>query len=796
MQPAFQKFSIFGYNISCDICYQTGRTFGTRVAQIPKVVCVGICGGSIKWDLGGLATGSGVRTRPKGQIRRKHQHTAPTRNDFNMTSNTWLADLLKARQAEAKDQGETGSILTWGATPGATIGAAGIGDARRPKQERSVADDDLIDKHGVSISGDVLAVARGQFGFKVTIAPYDIVIDPECVSAVSCDAALGGSGAVYGFGVQKLPRSVSGGAMQAMPYRFSTNGLVAQRLDSIITIEVSLNKNGPNTGGLTDVDLKDLKSITFNNVCVDHAYSKSKKTDTWYHSSYPTARSIDWTKCKRSKDLLHPRNRTKAFFEALESSSGTNHHVLTTVCDHIGTRTPQMIEMARNDATKVADKLQSILDKYADAKIGVGQPWETYLLPHEGASGTLGVPVLDTWHSTIKSLKDRDVHNLSLLARFTVDSMRKSHVLPLVQYRIEPTIAQAINRDHTGVSMACGAVQAGLVDLSDPEIPFNKNGICNFTEVLLRLDKSKALKPAATSEIPNPVGLTEEEAATRSLGSIAYDVACFTGLTRESVKKGFNFVMPKLTDGTSAVIKQILVSCKRHDLANAFGVYSYAKTHLAARILDKYLPYAFFTSDWGFAHGNSPDMVLEVQPSSGGDYGGDAPPSMPNLADVAGAVEVCGVKVTIDFLKEYAIDKDTDEFIVPPDTVQYINDTGPGQVTPPQPPKLETNGYMCLNGLAEISIRRTRKVPERTKRVDFYVIYDGCTDAVASAPTLNSDAAEGAAFLVKTFGDELQSLLVNKSILYAIAVPEESQSVKKRERDVDESASVKAMRTE
>jgi len=672
-------------------------------------------------------------------------------------------------QIAAKRDRDGDVKLGWGQTgqSNVSLGATALGDARKAKREAHVADSDVVDKMLPSVTGTIISVVKGNgswSSFKVGIIVSSVKVPEGSVSTFALP-----SNAVYQIASKKLDKSMAAGEKIALPRMFPED-CVAVRIDGLIVVDVKAAKNGPNEAELKESDIPVGTTLTLKDVVF--AYNCTAATDKYPArvAAYGSCNSVEYdeTFCKGSS---HPRERIASVFNALLwKSNGTHSQVINAVCDHVGKRPAALLEIATEDKESLATQMERVVDTHADAIVGVGQPWESRLFTGGDVNTSIG-----SWRAVIASLRDRSKVSLNLLHAFHPSAMLRSHVFPIVQYPMDPNTATLTDRDTSGVSFNVGVkTHPEYCDLSDPLNPFVSNDVRFFAEATLAFAADKRRRPEPTPDVPDPVGLKEEDITSKTLGSIAFDVASFTFATRPADGSLFAPCMLKTAEGFSVVIKQFLDSCKKGNIVNALGVYDYYRVWMLCNELAPYLPCVHFTCDWN--NEKSVDEIA-VQPKCENGWANDG---LSNIYDVGTAAASAGVQVTKEFLEEHAIDEER-YLYTPTVAINYIAEDGKDKKpVPPRPPKLDVHGFACLNGLPDTSINRVKKVPEASDGFKLFVVYEGCAADVKGCAKLNQDAAEGSAFLVSKFGDEIRGKLANTAAIYCVSNPPAATSNKKQ----------------
>ena len=678
-----------------------------------------------------------------------------------------MADYFKKIVAEKRsNDGE--SAIGWGQTDSSVndLGATNIGSARKAKREAKIADSDLVDKTLPNITGTVISLVRGTGAwpsYKVGIVVKFVEVDEKSVSTMVLP-----SGAVYQIASKKLDKSRAGGEKIAMPHVFP-DACVAARIDGVMVVDVKGMKNGPNEAELKETDIPIGTVLTLKGVVLDHHQTLATQQYPERHAAYAACKSIDYGP-NYCKGPTHPREATAKIFDALSfTSNGAHAQIIDVVGDHVGHRPAALLDAANVDKAALAMKMEEILNVSSEAKVGISQPWEEKLFSDAAKS---------SWNETISSLKAgvQEVESLNVLRSFPKSAMLRSHNFPIVQFPIDPVTAQLTDRANSGVSFNIGIATApDICDLDDPCNPFVANGVRKFAEVTLSIAADKALRPDPTESDPDPVGLTKEDIATKSLGSIAIDVKSFAYATRDCDGGGFVPTLLKTEDGTSVVIKQFLDSCKKCNFVNTLGVYDYFRTWMMINEISSYLPSVHFVSDW---ENEKTVEAITVQPKCENGWSQDV---ISNIYDVATAVSSVGVQVSKEFLDEFAVD-DERYLTTPARPIQYIAEDSNKKPLPPRPAKLDRDGYVCLNGIPETSINRVKKIPEGSDGYKLFVVYEGCTTDVLSNVRINRDAWEGSEFLKAKFGEgpELKAKIANVSCVYCVANPPAADSTKKQ----------------
>jgi len=659
--------------------------------------------------------------------------------------------------------------LGWGQTAQSdvSLGATALGDARKAKREARVADSDIVDKTLPSMTGTIVSVVKGNGNwnsFKVGLVVSSVKVPDGSVSTFALP-----SKAVYQIASKKLDKSMAAGEKIALPHAFPEE-CVAVRIDGIVVVDVKAAKNGPNEAELKESDILVGTTLTLKDVVFAYSYTPATDKYPARVAAYGGCKSVEYdeTFCKGPS---HPRERMAAVFNALSwKSNGAHSQMINAVCDHVGKRPAALLEDTNLDKESLAAQMERVVDTHADSLVGVGQPWESRLFAG-GDSNTS----INSWREVVASLRDTSKVSLNLLHAVHPSAMMRSHVFPVVQYPMDPNTAALTDRDTSGVSFNVGVgTDPEFCDLSDPLNPFVSNEVRSFAEATLSFaaDKRRRLEP--TSDVPDPIGLKEEDITSKTLGSIAFDVASFAFATRLADGSPFAPCMLKTADGVSVVIKQFLDSCKKGNIVNALGVYDYYRVWMLCNELAPYLPSVHFTCDW---NNEKPVDEIAVQPKCENGWANDG---LSNIYDVGTAAASAGVQVTKEFLEENAIDEER-YLHTPTVAINYIAEDGKDKKpVPPRPPKLDVHGFACLNGLPETSINRVKKVPEASDGYKLFVVYEGCAADVKGCANINQDAAEGSAFLVSKFGDEIRGKLANTAAIYCVSNPPAATSAKKQ----------------
>lgn len=673
---------------------------------------------------------------------------------------------FEARIAAKRAQG--GDVkLGWGQTGESDVdlGATAIGDARKGKREAKVADSDIVDKTLPAVTGTIVSVVKGNgnwSSFKVGLVVSAVKIPADSVSTFRVP-----SGAVYQIASKKLDKKLAGGEKIAMPYGFPDD-CVAVRIDGLIVVDVKAAKNGPNEAELKESDIPLGTTLTLKDVVFSYNYTEATDKYPARVAAYGGCKSVEYDETY-VKGPAHPRERMAAIFNALNwTSNGVHSQMINAVCDHVGKRPDSLLAATAADKEALATQMESVLEKHADSLIGVGQAWESQLFAGEGAG-------IQSWRTVIASLRDSTKPvSLNLLHAVHPSGMMRSHIFPVVQYPMDPATAELTDRHTTGVSFNIGVgTHPEYCDLADPANPFVKHDVRMFAEATLAFAADKRRRPEPTADVPDPVGLKEEDIASKTLGSIAFDVASFVYAVREPDGQSFVPSMLKTNDGASVVVKQFLDSCKKGNLVNKFGVYDYYRVWMLCMVLAPYLPSVHFTCDWS---NQEPVEEILVQPKCENGWANDG---LLNIYDVATAVASVGVQVTKAFLQENAVD-DEQYLLTPTNPINYVGeDPKDKSPLPPRPPKLDAQGFACLNGLPETSVNRVKKVPEGSNGFKLFVVYEDCVADVKENVTLNQDADAGSAFLLSKFGDDLKAKLANTCAIYCVSNPPAPDSNKK-----------------
>ena len=672
----------------------------------------------------------------------------------------------------AKRSNDEESAIGWGQTDSSVsnLAATNIGSARKAKREAKISESDLVEKRGTDINCTVVSVTPGNgawSSFKLGVVVNNVEVDDKSVNTFRLP-----SGAFYQIASKKLDKSRAGGEKIAMPHIFP-DACVAVRIDGIIVVDVKGMKNGPNETELKESDITIGTTLTLKDLVFDYHHTAATKEYPERHAAFASCKSIDYGS-NYVKGPTHPREATAKIFEALSfTSNGAHAQVIDIVNDHVGFRPAALLEAANADKAALALKMEDVLNRSSDAKVGINQPWEESLFSEEAKS---------SWIETIAALKSGDVESLNVLRSFPKSAMLRSHNFPIVQFPIDPATAALTDRKNTGVSFNIGIATApDICDLEDSSNPFVANDVHKFAEVTLSIASDKALRAPPTEADPEPLGLTKEDIATKSMGSIAIDVSSFAYAIRDRDGGGFVPTLLKTEDGTSVVIKQFLDSCKKCNIVNAFGIYDFYRTWMLVNELIPYLPTVLFFSDWD---NEKTVESITVQPKCENGWAQDI---IPNVYDVATAVSSVGVQVTKDFLTEFAVD-DENYLSTPARPIQYVaedsknkKDSNKKQL-PPAPAKLDRDGYVCLNGLPETSINRVKKIPEGSDGYKLFVVYEGCAKDVLECVKINQDPNSGSEFLKSKFNDDLKAKLANVSCIYCIANAPEANSSNKKQK--------------
>jgi len=665
--------------------------------------------------------------------------------------------------------------LGWGKTDESDndLCATVIGDARKAKREAKVDESDIIDKTLPSVFGTVISVVKGVGNwnsFKVGLAVSSVDVPDGSISTFRLP-----SDAVYQVASKKLDKALAGGEKIALPHRFPS-GCVVVRIDGVIVVDVKAAKNGPNEAELKETDIPIGTTLTLKDVVFSYSCIPATPVYPARVAAYGGCKSIEYdaTFCKGPS---HPRERIASIFNTLAwKSNGTHSQMINVVCDHVGKRSEAMLADTVEDKESLAAQMEHRIDTHGDARVGVGHPWESYLFDAQffqpGDPGHEPSAV-ESWRAVVASLRDRSNVSLNLLHAVHPSAMMRSHIFPVVQHPIDPNTAALTDRATSGVSFHVGvATHPEFCDLKDPENPFVSNHVNSFAEATLSLAADKRRRPEPSPENPDPVGLKDDEITSKTLGSIAFDVSSFAFATR-SGDGPFAPSMIKTADGASVVVKQFLDSCKKGSLVNAFGVYDYYRIWMLCNELAPYLPCVHFTCDW---KNEAPVEEIAVQPKCENGWANDG---LSNIYDVGTAAASVGIQVTREFLEQYAID-DERYLYTPTVPINYVAEEGKDKkAMPPRPPKLDVNGFACLNGIPETSINRVKKVPESSDGYKLFVVYEGCAADIEGNVKRNQDAEEGASFLATKFGDEIRGKIANMSAIYCVSNPPAAESNKK-----------------
>lgn len=668
---------------------------------------------------------------------------------------TTYEEKLKLAMANGNNDGAS---IGWGST-NASLGAAAVGDARNVKREAPAGQGDVIDASMPSVYGTILgAVTSGTQwpSFKVMVGVSKVVIPDGCVSTFKTS-----SGAVFQVATQRVPQAKANGEKVKMPRKIASDACVMVRIDGVVVIDIKDKKNGPNQRDLLLSDLVPGSKIKFDGVAHDYVYKAAGQAGSHEayperHDAYGTAVSIDYGDF--AKGPSHPREKFETLFHALAyKSPGMHEQILDYVTDHVGTRTEAMAERAMLDRVSVADQMDGVFEKNGDVRIGVGKPWEEQLFSTEASVA---------WKVTSDEFRKSEVVANNILRTNVTSALVRSHYVPIVQFGIDPVNANKTHRATTGMSYKMQNETApesigGMHNVLDPTNPFQSSGTKTFTESTLRLAATKQRRREPTLNNPEPVGMKEDEIATKSMGSVAIDVASFTYTTRPATDADFNQPsILKTVDDTTVVVKQFLSSCKQGWFLDKFGVYDYFRLQMLLQVLVPYLPFAAFTNNWE----NVPTTdAIVAQPRAENGWISDH-----TIVDVATAVENCGIRVSKKFLDEFAVD-DEKYFLTPPNPIQYVSEDRKGVAMPVKPPKLEVDGYTCMNGQSEIGIGRLKKLPEGSSGVNVFVVFADCDGDVAANVKINKDTAAGEEFLKAKYKDDLKAKLANVCAIFAVA---------------------------
>ena len=682
---------------------------------------------------------------------------------------------------DAKRSADGEVKLGWGQTSQSdtSIAATEQGHARLAKREAKVAESDLVDKTLPSVTGTVVSVAKGNGNWsslQLGVAATTVKVDPEGISTFALP-----SGAVCQVTPEKLKQTLAGGEKRAMPHTFPPECAIVF-LNGVIKIDVKCIKNGPNERELKETDVPIGTQLTLKDVVFSYNYTPATDRYPARCAAYGSCKSIEYdeTFCKGPS---HPREQKAAIFDALQwKSNGAHMQVINAVCDHVGKRPDALLEVTRKDKESLAAQMEAVLDKHHNAFVGVGQPWETPLF------GSDPDATIAAWRNAIQRLRDPANVSLNLLHAVHPTAMMRSQIFPIVQYPMDPITATLTDRHKSGLSVNVDVFTTPeFCDLADPLNPFVSNNIRCFAEATVALAAEKRRRPEPTADMPDPVGMRDEDITSKSMGSIALDVTSFAFAIRADDGSPFKPHLLKTKEGATVVIQQCLDSVKKGNIVSKhLGVYDYYRVWMVCNEIAPYVPMVHYTANW---NNEKPVDEIVVQPKCENGWGNDG---LTNVFDVATAVESVGVQVTREFLEEHAVDEER-QFFTPDPAINYVAEDGKDKKpVPHQPPKLNVHGYVCLNGLPETSINRAsaKKLPEGSDGFKLFVVYEGCADDVknsiapdatgVTATNISKDAEAGSRFLVTKFGDELRGKLANMAAIYCVATPPAPIAAKKQ----------------
>ena len=644
---------------------------------------------------------------------------------------TLLAKLAAAHKAKTAS----------GTTPVVPLFAtSGVTESREAIRTRDVAATDVLDAHRPSFSATVLSCnkhqnAKCQGMSELVVAITSIESNGSPVIATSPE-----TGNTFLLATAKDPPPA--GQKIKLP-RYVAPETAAVRIDGVVKLSISNGRNGARGGDFKPDEVPVGTKVKLTGINLNYKLSKpSVDNPTPTGAVYLEAETIEVL----SKPSFPTEGNTAAINAVLRESPGALVQAAIDADSEIGSANANLKAIAMKDRLFLADFLETLVEKYDGAKVGVGESYERFLISPDDTKISI--------EETVTFLKDTETSGIDPVEVFPLDSSNTRCPI-YIQHAPGVVTKSLMNYNGSGFGPICTLRNASFNPTGE--------GVEGFAVAEMVLTPRDERVDGTLPVLSKP---------------IKFDMT--VGLmTRDASDKPFDASIAQIEDRALSTHMPLLTS-KR--LKDDFGVFDIGRLHDAALELVPNANVLFFPK-------------LEMREESTFTVPIQAPESEwgreRHIIDVVSAVKDVGVKVSREFVKASLVDED--DALIKPALELFGFDHQDGSVKmQKKAPTLDVAGYCAINnGKVERSFTTLlKRLPEGSSGVEFFVVFPGVSELHDETTKLNTKEEEGDALLRSMYPTKkmLDSFMLNKTIVYAVA------RNKKRNRDEasssDEAAAV------